>query len=210
MIKAFEHLSHTVAVEVRDYKDWHKNREQYAVWVIDFDEQVILDEVERTRHFFKDILLKPFDRQPHITLFVSGFLTDIAAHDDDYATTAQQAHQHNLRKSNLKQFDIRIGGLNSFSSALYIEVVDTSNRLEQIRATLAGVMPELRWKPYIPHITVGVYNDAIPTQEVINLINSYKQLTIINKKVRDIKLVTYSSTELLGPLTEHYTHVLVE
>lgn len=206
MSKCVEEFSHTVAMPLRDYVEWHKNREHYAVWVIDFDEPAILKEIDKARHFFKDILLKPFERQPHISLFVSGFLSEQVVYDDDYSSAAQLVHQQALLESQLNAFDIEIGAINSFDSALYFEVIDHANGIERTRNVLGQVMPELRWKPYVPHITLGVYKDTIPIQAVMDRINEYQRLPKIQKHVRDIKLVTYQATELLGPLTTRFTY----
>lgn len=205
---AFKGLPYTVVMNNRDYSEWHKNREHYAVWVIDFDEEAILDEIDRARHFFKDMLLTPFKRQPHISLFVSGFWADVTVHDDDYPSNLQQAHRESLAQSRLKPFDIQIGGINSFASALYFDVLDSTSGITQVREILAKAMPELRWAPYIPHITIGLYKDTISTQAVIDRINSYQHLPVMHKNVRDIKLITYRSDELIGPLTTRYTHIL--
>jgi 2'-5' RNA ligase len=210
MIKVFDGLTHNIPMEVRDYVEWHKNREHYSVWVIDFDERAILDEVERARYFFEDWLLKPFERQPHITLFVSGFIADSATHDDDYSLSQQTAHQQILTQSNLKNFDIEVCGLNSFASALYFDVMDKSDGINQIREVLAQTMPELRWKAFVPHITIGLYKDHIPTQDVIQKIKEYQPAPVVKKSVRDIKLMTYSAQELIGPLTTRFTHLLTD
>ena len=208
MIKAFDGLQYTVPMEERDYVDWHKNREHYAVWVIDFDEQAILDEVDRARYFFEEWLLKPFERQPHISLFVNGFMTDSAVHDDDYSLSQQMTHQQILAQSDLESFDIEIGGLNSFASALYFDVFDSAGGIAQVKDCLTQVMPELRWKAYVPHITIGLYKEQIPTQEVIERIKEYQQLPSIKKNVRNIKLMTYCAQELIGPLTTRFAHTL--
>lgn len=208
MIKTFDGLMHTIPMEVRDYVEWHKNREHYSVWAIDFDEQAILDEVERARYFFEDWLLKPFDRQPHVTLFVSGFMADSALHDDDYSLSRLIGHKETLSQSNIKSFDIEISGLNSFASALYFDVIDKNDGINQIREVLSQTMPELRWKAFVPHITIGLYKDHIPTQDVIQKIKAYQPASALKKSVRDIKLMTYSAQELIGPLTARFTHRL--
>jgi 2'-5' RNA ligase len=69
-------------------------------------------------------------------------------------------------------------------------------------------MPELRWKPYIPHITIGFYCKQIPVGEVIQRIGEYQQPLSIKQTVNEIKLMSYRAADFSGALTARYVHTL--
>lgn len=208
MNPSFEAMAHTLAMEVRDYPEWHKGRDTYAAWMIDIDNRFLLEEIHRARLFFADFLLKPFDRQPHITLFVCGFVASEKKHDDDYCLAEQTGQIKQLNESKLQPFSLSLGKINSFASALYFEVYDASDSITHIRTVLANTMPELRWQAYVPHITIGLYNDNYPVAEIVDRVKHYQPAIDISVSVNQIKLMTYPAQVLVGPLKERYTHTL--
>jgi len=65
----------TRAAQKRDYPEWHKNRPHYYLWAIDCDTALVNKRLQKYQAIFKDFLLHPYERQAHITLAISGFLS---------------------------------------------------------------------------------------------------------------------------------------
>lgn len=206
--EAFLALERTTPFHPGDYPTWHRGRSRYAVWVVELDEPGVLAYLARAREPFADMLYQPFLRQPHVTVFVSGFWVETPQWDDDYSPTQRRAQQRCLQQLTLSPFTMTLGGLNSFASALYVEVCDSEQGLATMRQALQGVMPELRWAPYVPHITLGMYCRAIATRTVVQRMQQCTLPDPISTRVRQVKLITYAAQEALGPLQTMYVHTL--
>jgi hypothetical protein len=75
-----------------------------------------------------------------------------------------------LQQSPVTPLDVLTGGLSSFASAAYLGVADDSGGIEPIRACLgAGSDTHV----YTPHVTVGLYADAWPTDTVRPKLTAY-------------------------------------
>lgn len=154
----FTQQQHTHAAEKREYPEWHKNRPRYYLWAIDSDTALVNTRLQKYHCLFKDLLAHSYERQAHITLAISGFLSEHVAHSDDITQAAIAKQQAALHALKLAPFIVSIGGINSFSSAPFLEVMDPSGSLEVIRHTLIDDRQDFRNTHYIPHVTLGVYN----------------------------------------------------
>lgn len=195
-----DHIRHVVPTIRRDYPEWHHGRVQYALWYIEIQNPDLILYLNQVQDYFSEYLLLPNTRQFHITLFICGFLAhDQAIFDDDF-TQLQFQEQYQCLKSHLPQkFKLKIGALNSFSSALYLEVIDTNLALEQIRANCAQFSDEVAALNYCPHITVGLYNAAYPSQSILDKMAAFpaQQFEI---DITQIKFGYYHAQVLQGPL----------
>ena len=193
----------TIAAENRDFPEWHHGRESYAVWVLRAKNEAIQKKFKAAREHLADFLLEPYRRQPHITLFVCGFLVDRPQYNDDF-TPAQLGTQMNaLENTNIQPFEIEVSGLNSFVSAPYLEVHDPAGGIARLRDILSRGAREFRTAPYTPHLTVGLYADAFPSENVLSKLAGFST-TPISWKVEQIALATYQANEFAGKLT--YKH----
>ena len=196
----------TIAAENRDFPEWHHGRESYAVWVLRAENEAIQEKFKAARGHLADFLLEPYHRQPHITLFVCGFLVDEPQYNDDF-TPAQLGTQMNaLEITNIQPFEIEISGLNSFASAPYLEVHDPTGGIARLRDILSRGAREFRTAPYTPHLTVGLYADAFPSEEVRGKLASFSTEPIM-WKVEQITLATYRANEFAGEL--FYKHKFI-
>ena len=196
----------TIAAENRDFPEWHYGRESYAVWVLRSENEAIQKKFKAAREHLADFLLEPYRRQPHITLFVCGFLVDEPQYNDDF-TPAQLGTQMNaLENTNIQPFEIEISGLNSFASAPYLEVHDPAGGIARLRDILSRGAREFRTAPYTPHLTVGLYADAFPSEEVRGKLASFSTEPIM-WKVEQITLATYRANEFAGEL--FYKHKFI-
>jgi 2'-5' RNA ligase len=193
----------TIAAEIRDFPEWHHGRETYAVWVLRVEKPSILDKFKSAQEHINGYLLEPYRRQPHITLFVCGFLVDTSQYNDDFTSAQLQAQLKVVEQAHIQPFEIEIGGMNSFASAPFLEVHDPDDGISRLRETLARGGREFRTAPYRPHLTVGLYAGAFDSQEVTERFAGFP-VDPVTWTVEGITLATYRAQEIAGPLT--YQH----
>ena len=190
----------TIPAEIRDFPEWHHGRETYAVWILPMEDEAIWETFEAAREHLDGYLLEPYRRQPHITLFVCGFLVDRPQYNDDFTHAQLQVQFRALEPANIAHFVIEIGGLNSFASAPFLEVHDPEGGIARLRDILSRGAPEFRTTPYTPHLTVGLYADAFPSEEVMKRLANFSR-TPIRWEVNQVTLVTYKAQEFAGKLS---------
>jgi 2'-5' RNA ligase len=189
----------TIPAEIRDFPEWHLGRETYAVWMLRAEDSAIQDKFKAAREHLNGYLLEPYRRQPHITLFVCGFLVDRLQYNDDFTQTQLDAQIQALEKEKVQSFEIEIGGLNSFASAPYLEVRDPQGGILHLREILSRSAREFRTAPYTPHLTIGLYSDAYPSEEVMSRMTTFSREPI-RWKVNQITFATYRAQEFAGRL----------
>lgn len=190
----------TIPSIIRDHREWHRGRKDYSLWLIDAATEEICKKVEAAKEHLSDYLLKPYQRQPHVTVFVCGFLADIPHFDDDYGTEQFRVQTQMLEEANVESFFIEIGGLNSFASAPFLEVHDLEGGLEKVRAALSTSVSEIGRSTFTPHITIGLYSGAYPSESVSARISTYESRPV-RLKVERIMFGTYHAQEIAGVLT---------
>ena len=156
----------TLPAENRDFPEWHHGRETYTVWILPLESKAVRGKFEAARQHLNGYLLEPYQRQPHITLFVCGFLVDAPQYEDDFTQAQLQSQIQVVESTSIRPFEIEIGGLNSFASAPFLEVRDPQGGIARLREILVNGAREFRTAPYRPHLTVGLYAGAFESQEV--------------------------------------------
>jgi len=197
----------TISSPVHDHPDWHHGRQDYSVWLIEIDGMGASQKVAAAREHLSPFLITPYRRQPHITLFVCGFLADAPRYDDDYSAGQFERHAHLLKESDARPFTVEIGGLNSFASAPYLEVADQEGGLGRVRALLLSTGKEIGRSVYTPHITVGLYSKTFPGSMVIERLSSFPKYPC-RLTVDRITFATYQAREMTGALTYKYAVAL--
>jgi 2'-5' RNA ligase len=167
----------------------------------------VSQKVAAAREHLSPFLLKPYQRQPHITIFVCGFLADTPQYDDDYSAGQLERHAHLLKVSAVKPFTVEIGGLNSFASAPFLEVADPEGGLDRVRSLLLSTGKEIGRSSYTPHITVGLYSGAFPGSMINERIASFPK-DPCKLMVDRITLATYQAREMAGALIYRYAVAL--
>jgi 2'-5' RNA ligase len=205
------HFTHanpcTMPVEDRDYNEWRRDRERYGVWMIDLDTPEIGERVSRARHHL-DGLLSVHQRPPHITLFVCGFYVDALAYDDDFNPAMLASQCRRLQSTRIRPFSLRIGGLDSFDSAVFLQVNDDSGGLMSLRNELAKDGTEIRQASYTAHLTVGLYQGAFEKREVTQRLRTFNDSPPLVAKVHRIHFAVYSARTLSGAFDILQTHKL--
>jgi 2'-5' RNA ligase len=189
----------TIPAEIRDFPEWHHGRETYAVWVLRGEDRAIQDKFRAAREHLNGYLLEPYARQPHITLFVCGFLVEAPQYNDDFTHEQLGMQLQSLEKANIPSFEIEIGGLNSFASAPYLEVHDPEGCIPRLREVLSRSAREFRTAPYRLHLTVGLYSGAFQSGDVASHMASFSNKPV-RWKVREAALATYQAQEFAGKL----------
>ncbi|MBT3713477.1 MAG: 2'-5' RNA ligase family protein [Anaerolineae bacterium] len=198
----------TIPSEIRDYPEWRRGRESYAVWVLRCDQsRALQNKFNAARAHLNGYLLEPYPRQPHITLFVCGFLVDEVRYNDDFTQTQVDAQVRALETANIHSFEIEIGGMNSFASAPFLEIHDPEGGIPHLREVLSRGAPEFRTAPHRPHLTIGLYADAFPSKEVLERMAAFSSEPL-RWPVEQVTLSTYRAEEIAGELRFEYKHWL--
>jgi 2'-5' RNA ligase len=189
----------TIPTVIRDFPEWHRGRKEFTLWMIELEHDVVRQKVEAARRHLSGFLLASYQRQPHVTLFVCGFLADNRRFDDDYSTGQFDAHYRLLKDSMLRPFSIKIGVLNSFASAPFFHVYDAEGGIELIRTLLATTATEVERERFVPHVTVGLYSGAFKSGVVLDRINTFSDEPV-TLSVNRITFAAYESSKIAGPL----------
>lgn len=193
-----------VPTSIRDYPEWHLGRQNYALWYLEINDQKIVDYLDALRAHFSEFLLEPNSRQYHITLFICGFLThETRIYSDDFSLSELEQQREILRKENFPSFQLKIGSVDSFSSALFVQIQDTENILSQIRQKLGLVSNEIAALEYCPHITLGLYKKDYSSDLILKKISQlpvqYKHAEF-SLKVEHLTFGYYQAQTLQGKL----------
>jgi len=156
------------------------------------------------RKHFLEFLLEPNSRQYHITLFICGFLThETRTYPDDFIFSELEQQREILIKEDFAPFHLRIGSVDSFSSALFVQIQDTENILSQIRQKLGLVTNEIAALEYCPHITLGLYKNVYSSDLILRKISQlpvqYKHAEF-DLKVEHLTFGYYQAQTLQGKL----------
>jgi 2'-5' RNA ligase len=190
----------TLLPSLRDeYPEWHRGRPRYALWSIPVDCPAVLQRLHEARRLLGDWLHPVQGRQAHISLFVCGFPCTQPVHDDDIGTAVLQAQHSALAGLNVAPFELQLGGLDSFASAAFLGVKD-DGQLDQLRQVLSPLSSEIRQVAYVPHLTVGIYRQAVSADHWRERAGPLRDCSPLTLAVRELQLVSYAARELQGPL----------
>jgi 2'-5' RNA ligase len=196
--KKFLENPYTIKNVCQDFPDWHRGRPYYAFWAIDVDCQTVRRQVQAAEQHLAGFLLDGYCRQPHVTLGISGFLSDQPQCSDNYGAVDLEADVSALKSAGIQPFEITIGTLASFSSAPFLHVHD-SGRLHALH-TLLHSMTDGEHTQYVPHVTVGLYSDAWRTEMIDFRLSAFPQESVASCLVSRISLMCYNASEIGGEL----------
>ncbi|MCW8929240.1 MAG: 2'-5' RNA ligase family protein [Gammaproteobacteria bacterium] len=202
----FQQAQKTIPSEIRDFPEWHHGRKNYAVWVLLCDDNEALQEkFNAARQHLNSYLLEPYHRQPHITLFVCGFLSDEYRYNDDFTYGQYESQLQVLKEANIEPFEIEVGGMNSFASAPFLEVSDPDEGILRLREILSKGANEFRTTSYRPHLTIGLYAEAFSSEKILKQMEVFVSKPV-RLKVKQMALVSYKSHEIAGELSHEYIY----
>ena len=203
----FSAAGRTLPQEDRDYPEWHLGRMHYGVWLIDADMGAVRERITQAQAHLAPLLVH-HQRQPHITLFVCGFIADVVAHGDDFTPAMLAAQRAALAAAAPSGFTLQIGGIDSFDSAVFLRVDDPQGGLAALRRALGQGMREIRQSAYVPHLTVGLYRAAFDTRMVADCLASWRPQPPIALRVECLALARYQAQVLGGALETLELHLL--
>ena len=194
-----EALLTSVSIQ-KDFVDWRKGRQRYAVWAVEVDTASLRAVADRLRDALDDCLFPEYRRQPHITLRIGGFPAAERGFDDDYTAADFSRHLDALIQARIQPFHITLGPPQTFPSAPYLSVTDPTRGLTRLRQSFPGIEPGGADFRFVPHVTLGLYCRRVPVAQVIARMAACAGLLPIPLEVRRIALMTYEASTISGPL----------
>ena len=189
----------TITSSPGDFSAWHRGRKEFSIWMIGLENDEIHRILWAARNHLSGLLLSPYERQPHITLVVCGFLVDERRRYDDYDKNQLDAHCRLLKESKLKPFSIEINGINSFASAPFFQVNDCQGGIEKIRTLISTTEIDIGRDRYSPHVTIGLYSGAFDSWVVLERIKTFAAEPV-RLSVDRITFAAYDASDIRGPL----------
>jgi 2'-5' RNA ligase len=189
--------AHTLPADTRDFAEWRRGRVHYAVWVIDVHDAAVCARMRAAQHHLGLSRLHTLPgRAAHVTVFVCGFEVAERQLDDDFEGAMARAQETSLARLQCPPFELVVGGLDSFDSAAFLRVADPSGSLERLRHALAATCPEQRFAPYVPHLTLGLYQRAEPKEELARCLAAFADAGPLALPVQRLRRVRYDARVL--------------
>lgn len=188
----------TLVADLRDYPEWHRGRERYGVWIVPVRDAALLDYIDTAREQLADLIHASPRRQPHLTVFVCGFHGD-GERDDDFPPARLERQLSSLKAATGEPCTLPLAPPDSFASAAFIPVGDPLGRLAQWRKLLDATGLEIRQSPYVPHITLGLYQRCV-TADILRQRLAALATPPPVLAVGELEYVTYTARDQLGPL----------
>ncbi len=199
-----------VPTSVRDYPEWHHGRSDYSLWYIEIDQPELLSYLDQLRQHFAEFLLSPNIRQFHISLFICGFLTQYQTiWDDDFTHSQLKQHLQTLAMHQQLTFQLSTRKINSFETALFVEIQDQTGALQRLRHALQDSTQEIAALEYCPHITLGLYKEAVPSELIFEYMTKIEQQHF-DFSINQLTFGYYDAQMLQGPLYPHTQLILGE
>jgi 2'-5' RNA ligase len=191
----------------REFVEWHCGRPRYVLWAIDANFPGVQSRVEAAQFHLDGLLLEAHTRQPHITLTLCGFPSAQPLLPDEFGRALLDQQVASLQQAQISPIDIAIGALSSFASAPYLGVTDGSGGITNLRSCLGT---DADTHAYTPHVTVGLYKDAWPTNSVRPRLTAFVPCPAIPLRVTRIGLFAYETSSVGGRLESLATFDLEE
>jgi len=184
----------TFPTELRDFVEWHKGVKYFGFWAIEVTDLASLEKIGRYQKHLAHRLHLNYSRQPHITLFASGLMSDDNLHQDIILKQIDQ-----ISKKNLHSFKLQLSHCDSFATCPYLTVDDSFCHLRTIKKCLNQDSKENdNPTQYTPHVTLGFYDKAYKTSDIVNDISQLKNEDI-EFVVNEIVFAQYETKDLQGP-----------
>lgn len=184
--------------------DWAAGRPQYAVWAIRIHAPAVQKRVLELQAGLTSWTRPVPAHDLHVTTWVAGFPSTAPQRDDDIHEQALAAQVRALHGQS--SFRLAIGGANSFTTAPFLEVYDLDGGLARVRTVLEQQGPrELRFAPYVPHVTLGTVTADHPVAPLRTFIEPHRQLAPIEVQVRCIEQLRFDAAQPGARLHTHHT-----
>jgi 2'-5' RNA ligase len=194
--KNFINTTTTIAWDDIDFSDWHGGVKHYGFWALIIDDSEWLNAVNEAASYLSPYVLAGYRRQPHVSLIAGGLMSE-----QHYSAANINKHKQALIKANISPFSISLAGLDSFTSAPYLTVVDDSGSLECLRAQLLTSESDDNLDSYQAHITLGLYNSEFSTIALGEIISDFDAPIVKSLNVSEVKFCSYQTNDIQGRIS---------
>lgn len=179
---------------IKIMEDWHKGRKNYSVWLTKVNSKELLELADIiTDELFRAVKIIKVN-QPHITIFVSGFVVDKKRYDDDITLDSISKSISKLSKLKLDTSKLRVTGINYNEHVIYFTLDILGDSISKLREVLSSVSREVIFNRYFPHITIGHYTSNVPLSMVGSVLDKYKVLPLpIEVQVEEVECVWFDA-----------------
>jgi 2'-5' RNA ligase superfamily len=140
---------------------WRRGRERYALWALRVADPVVIARMAAVADRLAGAIVPVHPDRAHVTTWVCGFPSAAPAADDDVADAIIAAQRRAV--ASLPCPRVVVGAPNAFATCAFLEVHDPHGDLAALRAALAVPgAKEVRFAPYLPHVTIGRFGDTRP------------------------------------------------
>lgn len=182
----------TQPTELRDFSEWHQGIKYYGFWAIEVQNPYCLQQLNTCQQSLADALHPYYLRQAHITLSASGLLNE-----EHFTEKDLQQQIEALTQARIPAFSITSSTPNTFTTAPYLSIKDPSNSLARIRDELHKVRDGQDACEYIPHITLGFYNQIYSIPQILNQLSGLN-IPAVEFKVKELIFARYNTHEIQG------------
>ena len=193
MFSGFLDFDTTCKIELRDFSEWHKGIKYFGFWAIEVSSLECQEKIKKYQEHFSSRIHSNYLRQPHVTLISSGLLSDDYFSNDLIMKQIQQ-----IKEKNIKPFSLNLSNCNSFSTCPYLTIEDSSFKLDLIRECLNNASEEISPAKYTPHVTLGFYDKAYKTSDIVDVISNFR-LPNIEFIINEIVFARYETKHIQGP-----------
>ena len=197
MLNAFLQTKRTIKQNKNEFIGWNQGISHYGFWAIEIDDSDWLHYIEKAQAHLQGFAFPNYKRAPHITLTACGLMAE--SHFSKLHLTKQIEA---IKQLDIPPFEISLGDLSSFTTAMYFAITDESNSLTGIRTKLNSIAADHPSENYHPHITLGLYRDNFKTHDVVKCITEFQQRHPIKLKPIQVSSLIFSQYEtevLQGP-----------
>lgn len=183
----------TQPTELRDFFEWHQGIKHYGFWAIEIHNQDCLHAIKSSAQPLANNIHPNYLRQAHITLSASGLIDPL-----HFTNDVLQQQIKKIKSANLPSFSLCLSNAHSFTTAPYLSIKDSTSSLEAVRDLLHKVSAGQDASEYVPHITLGFYNKAYKTSDILTKISKMSTPNILFP-VTEIVFARYNTNEIQGP-----------
>lgn len=178
--------------ELRDFFEWHQGIPYYGFWGIEIDNQESLQRIESSKKILADQLHPNYLRQSHITLSPSGLIDP-----KHFSSDSLKNQIAKIKAADLSAFSLYLSEPNTFTTAPYLSIHDPSSSLTVIRDILHSISHGEDADEYIPHVTLGFYNNIYKISDILAQFAPHS-FSEIEFPVTEIIFARYSTHEIQG------------
>ena len=158
------------------------------------DDCVWWDCVTRGAKQLSGYLVKDYQRQPHVTILPAGFIEEGEVDPQRVMTLCQKTDPFNLS----------LGPMGSFTGSPCYPIHDPGQHLSELRTAFRKIAVDPNSQvgdhDYMPHLTVGLYDDVHPTEDVAKEIRRLRHPASTGINITEISLLRYQCSTIKGPL----------